>query len=85
MTAYRRSRSGQRCTSKADILASAKDLLDTAEASTYLDGIWSAKTLCNWRSAGIGPRYVKARGLVLYRRAALDQFIEAAEVTPNAA
>lgn len=85
MTAFRRSRSAQRCATKAEILASGKDLLDTAEASTYLDGIWSPKTLCNWRSAGTGPRYLKVRGLVLYRRSALDQWADAQEVEPNAA
>jgi excisionase family DNA binding protein len=46
--------------------------MSAREAAVYL-GL-SEKTLANWRSRGIGPRYVRRRS-VRYRRADLDSWL----------
>lgn len=38
---------------------------------------FNGNTLRNWRCAGVGPRYVKVRGRIFYRRADLDAYIHA--------
>lgn len=39
-----------------------------------------AGTWRNWRSAGVGPPYLKVRGRVLYKRQDVLDFIEAGRV-----
>lgn len=34
-------------------------------------------TLANWRSAGIGPRFVKTGGRVRYRESAIESWLDA--------
>ena len=56
-------------------------LLSSADAATYM-GMKSAKTLCNWRYQGKGPRYIRlgeVHSRVVYRVSDLDDFIAASE------
>src|SRR5262245_7361480 len=41
-------------------------------------------TLANWRSLGKGPRYVRAGGRILYRKADLDRWLEKNATDPEA-
>lgn len=41
---------------------------------------FNENTLRNWRAAGVGPRYLKIRGRVFYRRADLNTYINACTV-----
>ena len=52
-------------------------LLVTQDAGGYI-GV-SPGTMCNWRSKGVGPKYLKVGGLVKYQLSGLDKFIEDAE------
>lgn len=49
-------------------------LATPAEVGAYLRK--SPKTLANWRSRGIGPRWRKAGHSVLYRRADVDKWLD---------
>ena len=50
--------------------------LPTKAAATYLgDGV-SHRTLEGWRFRGVGPRYLRVGGRVLYDVADLDAFLE---------
>lgn len=40
--------------------------MNTEEAAAYLDMGLKPKTLAQWRSDGIGPRYLKVGGRVQY-------------------
>ena len=53
------------------------ELLDTDAASRYLSV--SPATLAYWRSRGAGPAWFKLGRRVMYRPAALDQFVESQE------
>lgn len=54
--------------------------LNPAEAAAYIRDGLSSKTLANWRSDGIGPRYTKVAGAIQYKVADLDAYLEAHEV-----
>lgn len=41
-------------------------------------------TLTNWRSLGTGPKYTKAGGRVVYRKADLDRWLEKHAHDPEA-
>ena len=43
----------------------------------------SQATLERWRSEGIGPKYLKFSGRVIYRRADIDAYEEFCLVTPH--
>ena len=60
--------------------APASDILSQDETAQLLR--LSAKTLANWRARARGPRYVKMGGVILYRRADLDAYLEASVVEP---
>lgn len=49
-------------------------LLDTRELSALL-GVHEG-TLANWRWRGIGPRWIKARGWVRYRREDVELWLD---------
>jgi hypothetical protein len=49
--------------------------VDQFGAAAYV-GVVSPKTMENWRSLGIGPRYLKLGGRVAYRIADLDAWLE---------
>ncbi len=55
--------------------------LDAESAAAYLN--LSAKTLANYRSRGIGPRFIK-RGRIFYRRADLDVWLAEGECQSTA-
>lgn len=55
-------------------------LFDTKAAGEYIDR--PAATLSWWRSMGRGPKYLKIGGVVRYRRAHLDQYLDAAVQIP---
>lgn len=56
------------------------DLLDTDEAAIYLR--LDRSTLAKWRSAGVGPAYVKKNAYVRYDRTDLDEWIDRQKVRP---
>lgn len=58
-------------------------LFPPAEASDYIR--IPATTMQWWRHMGRGPAYVKIGRRVFYRRSALEAFIAAGEVQPEAA
>jgi hypothetical protein len=65
------------------------DLLSPREVHTdYGDG-FTPQTLAKWRSAGIGPAYIKTSpgrtGRILYRRSAIEAWLDANTVTPESA
>ena len=49
--------------------------LDGAGAAAYLGGL-SAHTLRNWRTRGVGPRYLRLGDRVVYRIADLDAYLD---------
>ncbi|WEV65608.1 helix-turn-helix domain-containing protein [Bifidobacterium sp. ESL0764] len=49
-------------------------IVDTITAQKYI-GV-SAGTLRNWRSRGLGPRYIKYGRMVRYRIADLNKYVE---------
>ena len=53
---------------------------DEAAAHVHLN----PRTLSNWRSAGRGPRYLKAGGRVRYLREDLDRWLDAHAREPEA-
>lgn len=54
-------------------------LLCTKDASAYMGRIVTPKTLTNWRSKGVGPKFVKLgpgrQGRVFYRVADLEEWL----------
>ena len=46
---------------------SEKRFMTPAEVSARYDGRVSVRTLANWRSQGVGPKFVKVGGSVLYK------------------
>jgi len=50
-------------------------LLTVAEAAGVLR--LSVKTLANWRSRGVGPKFCRLGARVLYTRAALGEYVAA--------
>lgn len=54
--------------------------MDTKNAATYLGR--KPKTLAQWRSANIGPRYVK-KGRVFYYKHDLDGWLQEGLVSRN--
>ncbi|MGO4521158.1 helix-turn-helix transcriptional regulator [Dyella sp. 2RAF44] len=48
--------------------------LTPSEVRQRWKGAYSAGTLSNWRSSGIGPPYIKLGGRVLYPLKALQEF-----------
>jgi predicted DNA-binding transcriptional regulator AlpA len=59
-----------------------KDLLNATEAAAFLT--MGVQTLADWRSAGVGPRYIKVGRNVRYRRSDLLQWLEMRAVEPSA-
>ena len=57
-------------------------LLPPEEAGAYLST--PPATLQWWRHLGRGPKYLKVGRRVFYRQSALDAFLAAAEVEPEA-
>ncbi len=51
-------------------------LFTPEEASEYLGGAPSPRTMERQRSTGVGPAWVKLGHLVRYRKSALDLYIE---------
>lgn len=49
-----------------------KPLLDENEASPYVGA--SAKTLANWRSLGLGPKWIRVGRLVKYDPADIEEW-----------
>jgi excisionase family DNA binding protein len=49
-------------------------LMDPETAGAYL-GV-KKLTLCDWRTKGVGPSYLKVGSLVRYRQADLDAWLE---------
>lgn len=52
-------------------------------AATHIDKVWkgaNAKSLANWRSLGIGPKYSLIGGKVFYEIAVLRKFAKQFEV-----
>jgi predicted DNA-binding transcriptional regulator AlpA len=47
-------------------------------------GLASRRTLQAWRLLGRGPRYIKVRRSVRYRRADIEEWLAAQTVTPAA-
>jgi len=41
---------------------------------------WSIRTLQQWRTQGIGPRYIKGVSKVTYRRSDLDSYVSSMAV-----
>lgn len=60
---------------------SAKQFLTPADVVARYDGNISARTLANWRSAGVGPAFVKIGGTVMYRIDHLEAWEKANTVT----
>ncbi len=56
-------------------LASNNDLLSVPRTSEFL-GV-APSTLAKWRVVGNGPAFVRVGGRIMYRRTALDAFIDA--------
>lgn len=52
------------------------------DAGKYLNR--TVKTLAMWRSAGVGPRFVRVYGRIFYFLADLDEFIKAGEAHSTA-
>ncbi|KAB1653249.1 DNA-binding protein [Pseudoclavibacter chungangensis] len=62
------------------------DALSTEQASAFLGGRPSPKTLANWRSLGIGPAYIKyGDGLVAYLVEDLEAFRRSRRVVTRGA
>ncbi|MGG7653551.1 helix-turn-helix domain-containing protein [Kocuria rosea] len=57
--------------------------LTPQEAADYLE--FSEKSMRNWRSAGVGPDYIKVSGRVRYVVADLDRWLESHRVSPTRA
>ena len=55
--------------------AHADPLLTPEQASAYLGGVPSAKTLEYYRAKGTGPRWIDLARRVYYRRSALDAYL----------
>jgi hypothetical protein len=62
--------------------ACGRTYLDESAAAAVL-GL-TARTLANWRSAGRGPRYLKAGGRVRYLRDDLDRWLDSHAHEPEA-
>jgi predicted DNA-binding transcriptional regulator AlpA len=60
---------------------SVRDIANTRETADYMDK--PEKTLINWRSLGIGPRYLKLGNTVRYRRSDVDAWLVRRAVTPR--
>lgn len=68
---------GRRRTSHTRVGPSAPAALPVTEAAAYL-GV-SKSMLDTWRSRGVGPRFVRLGAKVVYRTAALDEYLLANE------
>lgn len=53
-----------------------KNPISTEKAAEYLGGL-KPNTLENWRSRGVGPRFIKIGRLVRYSIDDLDAYLEA--------
>ena len=58
-----------------------KKIVSSEEAAQYLDR--PVGTLANWRSKGIGPRFVKLDRRVGYRLCDLEKFVESRIIEPE--
>jgi len=56
-------------------LPAASDLLNPKQTAAYLHV--AVATLADWRYRGSGPLFIRAGRRILYRRAALDAWLEA--------
>jgi hypothetical protein len=56
---------------------SSEPWLTTKQAAKYLG--YKEKTLSNWRTEKVGPRYYGRRHLIRYRRSDLDHWLEAGQ------
>lgn len=56
--------------------ATAEKFLSTDELSSMLGGKIKPRTLANWRSLGMGPKFVKMGGKVAYPRNEVDAWLE---------
>jgi len=43
----------------------------------------SVNTLANWRSEGVGPKYIKVGHMVKYRQSDIDAWLTSKTVTPG--
>jgi predicted DNA-binding transcriptional regulator AlpA len=57
--------------------------MSTQELSEFI-GV-AVKTLANWRSQAIGPKYVKPGGRVRYRRSDVEKWLASREYGSEAA
>jgi hypothetical protein len=51
-----------------------RDLLTSKEAAVYLR--IAENTLRRWRCRGVGPKYIRINGRILYRRRDLERFLD---------
>lgn len=54
-------------------------LLTPKQASAYLGGIPSWRTLETYRTLGTGPRFIRLARRIYYRQSALDAFLDKCE------
>lgn len=60
-----------------------RKLLNTAEASEYLGGRPSRRTLESWRKQGKGPMWIDMDGFISYDPDELDRWKESKVVHPS--
>lgn len=53
-----------------------KLFLTPAEVVERYEGKVTVRTLANWRSAGLGPPFVKVGGRILYRKCLVEKWEE---------
>jgi predicted DNA-binding transcriptional regulator AlpA len=58
-------------------------LATTEQVAAYLGDDFPAKTLAEWRSRGIGPRYLKVGRHVRYRWADVETWLASKQVDPR--
>ncbi len=58
-----------------------EELYDPKTTAQYIK--LAPSTLANWRCAGRGPKYIKLGGRVLYRKSAVDAYLDACVREPE--
>lgn len=71
-------------------MSSDRDILTTEDLSARWGGEVTPETLMNWRSMGLGPKYVKlnkkkkdSASRVVYRLKAVEKYERENEITPK--
>jgi hypothetical protein len=83
---FRRERFGGVAMPRPDQTAASKRrILNPVAAAEYMDNAVTVGTLAKWRSAGVGPSFIKIGNKVFYEESALDHYIQSCRVQPGSA